>query len=286
LGCNIEIKEENKMKKLVSILSTLVLALQLTTVSAAAEPAYTVKVGELNDANEFTVEVELSGVDYWSDLTFEVDYDSTAMGLKKAASNSALVGLDVWGDPEASITRTKSPSKSSDPQYFNYISPYQACTYNGIVASMTFKLTDGAVPGKTYDITVQPSKGPEGNFVDGVNTNFFTNKQADDEIDTVPFGQKVALGVTYVSGSITIPGGAVETTLAATKADGAVSITATGEEITGKFIVAGYDAEGLVDVEVIDAAATATASVDGETIKVMWWDSIEGMTSIAPAVTL
>jgi hypothetical protein len=251
------------MKKLVSILAVLALSLQMATVYAAGA---TVTASNATGKAGDTVDVTISLADCsgWNNLNLETGYDSavfTLVDYVDYASDSGALG---------------ATSETTDVIPFNtsWTSATKKMTYNGDLVKLSFKIADDAEPGE-YPITVSFYKGRDGNYVDGKHCNYYTTGL-----------KKTAIGLTYVNGSITVEGDEVETTLAAKKADGAVSITATGAEITGKFIVAGYDAEGLVDVEVIDAAATATASVDGDTIKVMWWDSIEAMNSIAPAVTL
>lgn len=252
------------MKKLFSVLATLVLALQLTAISASAATAsignVTAKPGE-----EVTVNIELADCEIWSNVGLTTTYDNTVLeltGAKNKAPGTAVVpNSSKYGDMP--IVTTWTDAEGSE--------------HNGVMATLTFKVKEDAAPG-VYDLTLNYYTGKKGTYVDGKNVNYYMDEDMN----------KTSLGLSYVSGKITVESDAPAVpTLAAVKDGGAVAITATAPEaITGKFIVAGYDADGLVDVEVINAAATATASVDGDTIKVMWWDSIDGMTSIAPAVTL
>lgn len=243
------------MKKIISLLTVLMLSLQMTTAFAAAP---TVTAGTATGKAGETVDITISLADCapWMSIALEVGYDSDVFSVTKATKG------------ESGATFTKG-ADGKNPYNFSLDSSENVDFGKGLLATLTFEIAADAAPG-TYPITVDFYKGLDGLNTDGWDVNY-------DE-------DYCELGLTYVAGSITVEGDEVKTTLAATKADGAVSITATAAEITGKFIVAGYDADGLVDVEVIDAAATATASVEGDTIKVMWWDSIDGMNSIVPAV--
>lgn len=264
------------MKKLISILSTLVLALQLTTAYAAGTP--TVSISKAVDAkvgDTVTLTLKMENVDKWSNVWWEINYDSTA--LKQTRTPAKLVqGLDIYGDNSVSLSQNNTQKPFTVPYNIGWNSSTATCTYSGDMATLYFQVLEGAEAGKEYPITIK-SYVPAGN-VDGVNVNFW------EDVDVDYTGDKTALGFTYVNGSITIAGGAVETTLKAVKTADGVDITATGEEIAGKFIVAAYDADGLANVEVLDAAATAKSTVKGDNVKVMWWDSLEGLNSIVPAV--
>lgn len=252
------------MKKLFSVLATLVLALQLTAISASAA---TVSIGNVTakPGEEVTVNIELADCDIWSNVGLTTTYDNTALeltGAKNKAPGTAVVpNQSKYGDMP--IVTTWTDAEGSE--------------HNGVMATLTFKVKESAAPG-VYDLALDFYKGKKGTYKDGKNVNYYMDEDMN----------KTSLGLSYVSGSITVESaGPTEPTLAAEKVAGGVKVTAASPEaITGKFIVAAYDAYGLVDVEVVDAAAEYTSSVTGATIKVMWWDSLTGLTSIAPAVTL
>lgn len=253
------------MKKVISLLAVSMLSLLVATAASAAPNVavdnVTAKAGET-----VTVDVVLKDNVLFDDLAVEFGYDAEVLTLKSATTNN-ITGM-VANVPQLI---TKNP-------YNMGWTGYQVA-YNGKITTLTFEVAADAAPGK-YAVTVDYYKGNNGDYVDGVSCNF----AMDWELTFAP----QPIGLTYTSGSITVESdGPTEPTLAAEKtADGVAITAASPEAITGKFIVAAYDAEGLVKVEVLDAAATATSTVTGATIKVMWWDSLTGLTSIAPAVTL
>lgn len=268
------------MKKLVSILSTLVLALQLTTAYAAGTPTVSLsKVENAEVGQTYTLTLKMENVEYWSNVWFKINYDNTALKQTRPPVSS-VKGLDVWGTETVSVTQNNSQKPIDLPYNLGWNSATATCTYSGDMATLYFQVLPGAEAGKTYTIDIE-SYVPAGN-IDGVHVNFW------EDVDVEYSMEKTALGFTYVDGSITIAGGAVETTLAATKTDDTVSITATGEAIEGKFIVAAYKGNELAEVIVKDAKAseTATITADYDDVKVMWWDSLTGLNSIAPAVDL
>lgn len=254
------------MKKLVSVLATLVLALQLTAISASAATAsignVTAKPGE-----EVTVNIELADCEIWSNVGLTTTYDNTVLeltGAKNMAPVTAVVpNASKYGDMP--IVTTWTSGEGTD--------------HNGVMATLTFKVKEDA-PAGTYDLALDFYKGKKGTYKDGKNVNYYMDE------DMI----KTSLGLSYVSGSITVEvpapaGPAMEATLA----DDVVSITATPDgEFAGKFIVAAYNGEELAEVIVTDAAATASATItaDYDDVKVMWWDSLTSLTSIVDAIDL
>lgn len=239
------------MKKLISLLTVLMLSLQMTTVFADGVDMTFGKV-EGAPGDTVTVDVVLGETMSATSFGFEFTYDTAALELVGATANGA----------------TLSPNYATMP----YVAMWNATgdkDYSGTIASLTFKIKEDA-EAKEYAIDATWAMASDDWGSDEVNY--------DSSWDEVV--------INYVDGSITVKSaGPTEPTLAAAKTADGVTITATHPTaITGKFIVAAYDADGLADVEVLDAAATATSTVKGETVKVMWWDSLEDLNSIVPAV--
>lgn len=262
------------MKKVISILTALVLSLQLTTVFAASYETPTLvvasKEGERGDTVKINVKLDQEDEEAtWCNIGFTLNYDQTA--LKLVAADAKCPGLAVLPSKDGG-TFDQNPIVATFTQMENV-------DFVGTLVTFQFEILSTAKGGE-YPLTIDWYKGVAGDYVNGQDVNYLMDKS----------GVKTPFEVDYVSGAITVnaPVGPTEPTLKATKSGDAVTITAESpDDITGKFIVAGYNGNELVDVVVLNAAAEAKdIKVAGSTVKVMWWDSIEGMTSIAPAVTL
>lgn len=243
------------MKKLISLLTVLMLSLQMTTVFADGVDMTFDKVSGA-PGETVTVNVVLSETMTATSFGFEFTYDTDALELTGATGAGA----------------TFSPNFTTMP----YQAQWNATgdkDYSGTIATLTFKIKDDAVAG-TYDIDATWSMASEDWGSDEVNY--------DSSWDEVI--------INYVDGSITVEAPApAGPKMNATLTDDVVAITATPDgEFAGKFIVAAYNGEELAEVIVTAAAATASATItaDYDDVKVMWWDSLTSLTSIVDAIDL
>ena len=247
------------MKKLISLLAVSLLSVAMAAAASAA-PNVAVADVEAKAGETVTVDVVLSGNTAFDDLSVEFGYDASVLTLKSASQ------IDVPG-----ITANYAYNIDTNPYNMNW--PGDVTDYNGKITTLTFEIAADAAPGK-YPITVSHYKGNSGNYEDGVDCNYLMDWDL-----LMP----VSIELTYTNGSITVKKGP---TLAAEKTSDGVVITATAVPADSKFIVAAYDANGLTKVEVLDAAETATSTVTGDNVKVMWWDSLTSLTSIVDAIDL
>ena len=147
------------MKKLVSILTTLVLALQLTTAYAAGTP--TVSISEAVDANvgdRVTLNLNMENVPYWTYVHFELEYDQTALQLKSVSSKVEGIGVNdpETGEPmEKPINNPKSQKATDYPYNIGWLSAEGTCVYNGLMATLGFDVLEGAEAGKTYPVKIK-----------------------------------------------------------------------------------------------------------------------------------
>lgn len=253
------------MKKLTALLLTLILSLQMTAVFAAGTP--NVAVGTVTGETGKTVDVtvSLSNCAEWTNIGLYVEYDASVLSLLSATNNAAGKIL------------TTSNELTVNPYYIGWAGTENS-DYNGTMATLSFQILESAAEG-TYPITLSFYTGRNGTYTDGKQVNYVTDWAT---------MKKTALGLTYTAGSVTVK--KAEPTLAATSADGkTVSITTTGKT-DGKIIAALYDGNMMSDIVIEDVQADFDVSFKegktGNQIKVMWWDGIDTLNSIAGPVII
>ena len=160
-----------------------IIAVALVFVILFAAPCYAeapkIKLGSASAKPGETVEIPitLSGNTGFNSLGIEIDYNSDIMTLTDVEVNSSVGGLYM-----------SSAEFSAKPYNLSWTEFMKANTYNGIIATLTFKISDNASAGE-YPITLDYYKGRDGNFVDGVDVNI---------------NNGAAVGFTYESGMLMV----------------------------------------------------------------------------------
>lgn len=256
--------------KVIVFLSAIVMLMNICAVSAFAETAITIALGNATGETGETVEIPISLSENtgFSSLGIEIGYDASALELT-GISNVSGVGATV----------TTAPNYTMNPYNMNWDSIINV-TYNGTLAVLSFKI----IADKTgdYPVTVDFYKGRYGTYVDGDDVNYDENF--------------MPLNMNYVSGYITVN--------KATENDPAISVgkVSTDEGISfdinleadsydGDIIVGLYSAEGaLKALKVCPASEGLSIAFDkgqtGAYIKVMWWESINSMKPVCDAQTV
>ena len=127
--------------------------------------------------NTVNVTVDLSGNKGFANLGIQVGYDANNLTLT-SVTNNASVGA----------TYTGAQSITANPYNMGWDSTSNV-TYNGNLATLTFKVKENATEGK-YPITVSYYKGISGNYTDGEDVNYDADFKS--------------LGLNYVNGAITV----------------------------------------------------------------------------------
>ena len=149
------------------------------TAKAVEENAPKIKISEIKakPGNEVDVTIELKNNKGFASMGIEVGYNKDIMTLTKVTPNTGVGG-------------TFTPAQSYTVNPFNMGWDGAAnITYNGTLATMTFKVADNA-PDGIYPITLDYYKGVNGNYVDGDDINY------DENFD--------AVGFVYVSGNVIV----------------------------------------------------------------------------------
>lgn len=108
------------------------------------------------------VALELSNNRGFANLGLEAKYDSSVLTLLKVSDNK-----------DTGATFTAAQSTFSNPFNVGWDS-ISNVTYNGNLATFTFKISEEAPPGK-YPVTLSYYKGRDGNYVDGISVNYDEN---------------------------------------------------------------------------------------------------------------
>lgn len=124
------------------------------------------------------VTVSLSGCKGFSNLGIQIGYDSNALTLISAENNSSV-----------GATYTAAQQITASPYNMSWNSATSNNTFNGALATLTFKAKDNAAEGK-YPITVSYYTGRDGDYIDGESVNY--------DIDHKP------LNLSYTDGAITV----------------------------------------------------------------------------------
>ena len=132
------------------------------------------------NGDEVSVNVVLSGNTGFSDLSIELDYDPAVL---------TLLGVE-----QAKLTsyRSTSPELTNRPYSMRWVGT-SACKSNGILAALTFRVSEDA-PSGDYPVSVSFYKGRRGDYEDGVNVNY----RRENEQSQTP------LGLAYTSGCIRV----------------------------------------------------------------------------------
>ena len=140
-------------------------------------PKIMIKDIKARPGKEIDVTVELENNKGFVDMGIEIGYNSDVMTLTNVTPNSGVGG-------------TFTPAQTYAVNPFNMgWSNTANITYNGNLATLTFKIADDAADG-IYPITLDYYKGRNGNYVDGEDVNY-------DENDN-------AVGFVYISGSVIV----------------------------------------------------------------------------------
>ena len=240
-------------KKFISFLCFTLMLLNLCAVSAFAETALVVTVGkaEVSKGDTIEIPVTLSGNTGFADMGIEIGYNSDVMTLTKVTSNSSVGG-------------TFTPAQNYTVNPFNMgWSNTANITYNGVLATLTFKIADNAASG-VYPVTVDYYKGRNGNYTDGDDVNYNENLDA--------------LGLQYVNGSITVKSGGGSSGGSMVVSGISFTVKLAGDTSVGNVYAAIYDASGrLKNLKQYPAADSVKiefdAGVTGAYVKIMWWDN-------------
>ena len=111
------------------------------------------------------ITLDLSNNTGFSNLGFEIGYDSAVLTLLKVTDTSGVGG-----------TFTPAQYISTNPYNFGWDS-VSDIGYNGTLATFTFKINENAPSGE-YPVTVSHYKGRNGNYKDGVDVNYDENGNA------------------------------------------------------------------------------------------------------------
>ena len=149
------------------------------TAKSVDDNAPKIKINDVKakPGNEVDVTIELENNTGFASMGIEVGYNSDIMTLTKVTSNSGVGG-----------TFTPAQAYTVNPFNMGWDSAANI-TYNGNLATLTFKIADNAADG-IYPITLDYYKGRNGNYVDGEDVNY-------DENDN-------AVGFVYISGSVIV----------------------------------------------------------------------------------
>ena len=167
------------MKRIISIGVIFVLLLSVCGFSVNAS-GMTVSAGNVSCAagESVSIPITLSGNTGFSNLGIEVEYDSTALTLKKATAGNT------------GATYTGAQSIAADPYNMGWDSTSNN-SFNGTLATLEFDVSDTA--SGNYPIRISYYKGRDGGYEDGSDVNYNENF--------------APLNITYENGSITVSGG-------------------------------------------------------------------------------
>ncbi|MBQ2663021.1 MAG: hypothetical protein IJG16_02625 [Clostridia bacterium] len=133
--------------------------------------------GVASAGNTVDITVDLSNNEGFANLGIQISYDSDALTLISASNNS-----------DVGATYTSAQNLSANPFNIGWDSTSNV-TYNGNLATLTFRINDSAEDG-TYPITVSYYKGISGNYIDGEDVNYDADFNS--------------LNLNYVNGIITV----------------------------------------------------------------------------------
>lgn len=262
-------------KKITSFLILAVIFVNMFAVSAFAEAAPSVTVGNDTGETGTTVEIPviLANNKGFSSLGIEIGYDEKALSLENVVASSSV-----------GATFTKAQAFTVNPYNMSWDSAVNT-TFNGTLVTLTFRILTNV--NGDYPVTVDYYKGRNGNYVDGNNVNY------DENFDP--------LGLTYTSGKVTVTGNDYPVTVgpsitignATGKKGDTVEIPVILENNTGFSslgIEIGYDEKVLSLTNVVansNTGATFTKAQDF-TVKPynMSWDSASNTTFNGTLATL
>ena len=240
-----------KRRIICCLLAAMLFIGSLPAAQAASAPKVSVQTVSATAGDEVSVTVSLSGNTGFSDLSIALDYDPAVLTLAHA-------------EQEALTSRClKSQDLTDRPYSLIWVSATSLCESNGILATLTFRISEDA-PGGDTPVCVGFYKGRQGNYEDGINVNY----RMDSEQEQKP------LGLTYSSGFVRVE--ALPDTEVTVSLDGCGQATLSARHaMTGQIYAASYTSEGrMLDVSIRDAASTVNASpASGAAyVKLMWLD--------------
>ena len=196
------------------------------------------------------------------------------------------IGLEIGYNSEVltleSVTNGASGAQMTKAQYLT-ANPYnitwnatENVTYNGTMATLRFRIANDASFG-TYPITVSYYKGRNGNNQDGVTINY------DEDLHS--------LGLTYASGQIEVKPYDYVLSANKTESNNKTDITISAfapSELHGVILVCLYNDSKLQNWKMQEVRENLNVSLDGsgDTVKVMWWDSLNSLRPLCDCVEL
>lgn len=257
------------------------------TISAPSEPVITappepedpsgafVKLGYVRGKAGDTVEMPLTLANNtgFSNIALEAEYDASVLTLVSVSENTGV-----------GATFTAAQKLTANPYNMSWNSATSNNTFNGTLATLTFKISDSATSGN-YPVELSFYKGRNGDYIDGSSVNY--------DIDHNP------LGLSYVSGNVTVSehSGNVISPISAHYYDelDKIEISAYLPEgmtsYNGSVIAALYDGNGrLTAVQISDASYyngfVFENMTSNHTAKLMWWDISNNLRPIAESETI
>lgn len=261
--------------KFISFLTLVVIIMSLCTVSAFAETAPIVTVGNAIGKTGESVEIPviLENNAGFSSLGIEIGYDETALTLTNVVASSST-----------GATFTKAQMFTINPYNMSWDSASNT-TFNGTLVTLTFEII--AKANGDYPVIIDYYKGRNGNYIDGNNVNYDENFEP--------------LGLAYVSGKVTVIGNdepvaekpSVTVGSATGKKGDTVEIPVILENNTGFSslgIEIGYDETALTLTNVVAGQGVGATFTKAQTFTVnpynMSWDSATNTTFNGTLATL
>lgn len=135
------------MKKTMSILLSVIMIIGLCpfgTVSFAADSELTASLNTVSGFPGDSVEmnIEISGNTGLTSLKFELSFDDAVLALTNVEFNAAYGSLVSAVEPY------------TNPQTISFISPFTAVSANGVFATLTFDISEDAVPSSNAAVTL------------------------------------------------------------------------------------------------------------------------------------
>lgn len=257
------------MKKILSLCVVFSMIISVLSGITASAAGTTVKMSGVSCKAGETVSVPITIENNtgFANIGITVEYDSSALTLKSSVTGST------------GATFTPAQSTTVNPYNMGWDSTSNV-TFNGTLATLEFEVSSAA--SGTYPLTINYYKGKNGNYTDGVDVNYDENFEP--------------LNLSYVSGYVTVSEGRNANDISLTDFSTTDGITfkakpTSSNVIDGKVIATVYNTKGiLVRVKVYDASNEVDFDFgdvpDASMIKVMWWDSLNGLQPQAGAKTI
>ena len=234
------------MKNKIFVLAFWYCLFLIPTAYADSNPVVEVSsvIGQAGETVEIAVSLE--ACNEFANLGIEIGYDSNYMTLIEEPSS----------DVGAMLVCAQSLDKNPYNMIWNGISPI---IYNGVIATLKFSISQSAPPG-TYPVTVSYFKGRDGNYIDGLDTNYDSKGNA--------------LKIQYKNGAVTVEA-EEEPEIDISDIVISFSVKLSAYEKGGAVIAALYDNTGhLITTKMYPAAEEVEVKFNqsGDYIKIMWWE--------------